>query len=261
MKLVLLGTGGLIPTDRAQTACYFLPEPGILLDAGTGLYRMSQHLRTPEVDVYLTHAHGDHTTGLPYLFAASLVHQIQQAPERVTETTIGGLSEKANLFLHTARVHAAQPALEILSRTYQDYQINWQLVQAREPLPQGGTLTSFPVGGKDEIGFRLDWPGHSMAYVTDTVANPDSPYLENIRGVDLLLHDCNGPDWLRKLMAAVQHSSTSAVARIAARAGVGRLILIHHNPIEAWSIEEDLDAARAIFRNTLIGRDRMEFEF
>ena len=261
MKLILLGTGGLIPTDRCQTACYLLPEVGILLDAGTGSYRTCEYLQTPEIDVYLTHAHGDHTSGLTYLFASSLADQIRQAAEKVDETTIGGLVTKANQFLHSARVHASQSTIHTLSPKYEDFQINWQLIRARQPLPQGGMLTSFLVGGRDEIGFRLDWPGHSMAYVTDTIAHPDAPYVEAICGVDLLLHDCNGPDRLAKLMVAVQHSSTSAVASVAAQAEVGRLVLIHHNPIAAWSIEEDLDAARRIFPATEIGRDRMEIEF
>jgi ribonuclease Z len=261
MKLVLLGTGGLIPTDQAQTACYFLPEVGVLLDAGTGLYRMNRYLCIPELDVYLTHAHGDHTTGLPYLFAASLVHQIQQSPEQVDENNIRSLTARANQFLHSARVHATREAIDFLASQYAAYQINWQLMQAQEPLSGGGTITSFRVGEGDEIGFRLDWPGHSMAYVTDTVAGPDSPYLEAIRGVNLLVHDCNGPDSVAKLMSAVGHSSTSAVAKLAAQAGAGRLVLVHHAPIEVWAVEEDLEAARVLFPATQIGQDGMEIEF
>ena len=46
-------------------------------------------------------------------------------------------------------------------------------------------LDNFPLdhpGGS--IGLRLDWPGHSMAYVTDTTATVDAQYIEAIRGVD-----------------------------------------------------------------------------
>jgi ribonuclease Z len=261
MKLVLLGTAGFIPTDQAQTACLMLPEVGVLLDAGTGLYRMNKYLRTAEIDIYLSHAHGDHTQGLVFLFASYFVHQIHQKQAVVDETTIGNIGSQANQRLHSTRIHAAQPAIDFLFRAYEPYHMDWHLMKSPEPLPNGGQITAFEVGNIDEIGFRLDWPGHSMAYVTDTVARPDAPYLQQIHGVDLLVHDCNGPERLAKLMTRARHSTTLAVARVAAQAQAGRLVLVHKNPIPAWSIDEDLDSARAIFPAIEIGFDGMEIDF
>jgi len=261
MKLILLGTAGFIPTDQAQTACLMLPEAGILLDAGTGLYRMNRYLQTDEVDIYLSHAHGDHTRGLIFLYASYFVRQIHQLQARVDETNIGDIGIKSNHLLHTTRIHAAQPALDFLTKEYEPFQMDWHLMKDQEPLAKGGTITSFNLGNHDEIGFRLDWPGHSMAYVTDTIAKPDAPYIEHIREVDLLVHECNGPERLAKLMVQVGHSSTLAVVRLAAAAQVGRLVLVHKNPIAEWAIDEDLDAARAIFPATEIGMDGMEIDF
>ncbi len=68
MKLVLLGTTGYHPNDERQTACYMLPELGIVLDAGTGMYRARDLLATPTLDIFLTHAHLDHIVGLTFLF-------------------------------------------------------------------------------------------------------------------------------------------------------------------------------------------------
>jgi ribonuclease BN (tRNA processing enzyme) len=261
MKLVLLGTAGFIPTDRAQTACLMLPEVGILLDAGTGLYRMSQYLQTADLDVYLSHAHGDHTRGLVFLFASFFINEINRLEAEVDDSQIGAVVAAANDRLHTVRVHAAQTALNYLQKEYEPHRMNWHLLKDSEPLPQGGRLTSFSVSPQDEVGFRLDWPGHSLAYVTDTIAAPDAKYLEPIRGVDLLVHECNGPDRLAKMMARINHSHTSAVAGVAAQAQVGRLILVHKNPIPQWSIEADLDRAREIFPATEIGEDGMEIDF
>jgi ribonuclease BN (tRNA processing enzyme) len=129
-------------------------------------------------------------------------------------------------------------------------------------LPGGGKLTHFPLehhGGS--IGYRLDWPGHSMAYVTDTTADPKAAYVAKLRGVDLLIHECYYPDsqaeWARK----VAHSHTTPVAQVAYQAGVKRLVLVHLNPL---SIDDDpigLDVARDIFPNTTLGEDRMELKF
>lgn len=132
--------------------------------------------------------------------------------------------------------------------------------KGRNLCPRGGRLSFFLAGEGDEIGFRLDWPGHSLAYVTDAVAREDAHYIDSIRGVDVLLHDCNGPDRTAALMERISHSSTSAVARLAAQAQVKRVYLVHHNPL-GWSIEEDLVEARKIFPGIQIGRDGMEVEF
>jgi phosphoribosyl 1,2-cyclic phosphodiesterase len=43
---------------------YVIPELGLTLDAGTGLYRMVDHLDDDRFDVYLSHDHPDHTHGL-----------------------------------------------------------------------------------------------------------------------------------------------------------------------------------------------------
>ena len=82
MKLVLLGTGGYFPTAKRQTACLMLPEVGIVLDAGTGMYRIGRNLQTKRLDIFLTHTHLDHIAGLTYLLnlvpkdvlAATTVH-------------------------------------------------------------------------------------------------------------------------------------------------------------------------------------------
>ena len=67
MKAVLLGVCGYGPSDRGQTCCVFLPEQGVVLDAGTGLYRVRRLVQTYTLDVFLTHAHLDHLLGLSYL--------------------------------------------------------------------------------------------------------------------------------------------------------------------------------------------------
>ena len=56
MKLLLLGTTGYHPNDRRQTACLMFPELGVLLDAGSAMYRVSEYLQTPTLDIFITHA-------------------------------------------------------------------------------------------------------------------------------------------------------------------------------------------------------------
>ena len=260
MKLVILGAGGFLPTEEAQTACYMLPEPGVLLDAGSGLYRLSRYLQTPSLDIYLSHTHADHTSGLDYLFASIFKNMVAGLKAPVSEEQIRSLVKRANEFLSGVRVHVAETTLATLKKKY-SFRLDWRPLQVEETLPGGGVLTHFVFDPtREEIGFRLDWPGHSLAYVTDTIARPEAPYIEKIAGVDLLLHECSGPGSMSKVMEQLNHSHMTAVARVAAQAHVKRLILIHKDPL-GWEVDRDLPTASQIFPFIEIGQDGMEIDF
>jgi ribonuclease BN (tRNA processing enzyme) len=134
------------------------------------------------------------------------------------------------------------------------------VLQTQESLPSNGLLTSFTLEN-NTIGYRLDWPGHSLAYITDTIARPNASYVDEISGVDVLLHDCGGPDDLSGLMEVIGHSHPTAVAQVAARAQVKRLILIHHSPFEELNYIADLERARQVFPLIEMGHDGMEIDF
>ena len=61
MKLVVLGSYGYRPNELGHTACYAIPELGLVLDAVTGMFRMADYLQTTQLDVYLSHSHPDHS--------------------------------------------------------------------------------------------------------------------------------------------------------------------------------------------------------
>ena len=129
-------------------------------------------------------------------------------------------------------------------------------------LPDGGTLRHFPLvhpGGS--IGFRLDWPDRSLAYVTDTKATADAAYIESIRGVSVLVHEAYFEDGSEVMAERTGHSCLSDVAKVAAAAEVGLLVLVHVDPRLNQDSKLDLSPAKRIFPNTLLGTDRMEIEF
>jgi ribonuclease Z len=247
MKLVLLGTAGYHPNDRRHTLCMVLPECGVMLDAGTGVYRAPRHLRTAELDIFLTHAHLDHVIGLTYFFDLVRQHPLR----RVTVHAAAEKVREIQAHLFAPAIFPKQPPLEFRA-----------LENEETPLARGGRLTWFPLlhpGGS--IGFRLDWPGHCMAYVTDTSAAPDSQYIRAIRGVDLLVHECYFSDAHADWATLTGHSHTMPVAEVARRAGVGRLVLTHINPLATEDDPVGVDVAREIFPATELGYDGMELEF
>jgi ribonuclease BN (tRNA processing enzyme) len=246
MKLILLGTTGYHPSDHRHTACMVLPEQGVLLDAGTAMYRLASCLQTSELDIFLTHAHLDHIIGLTYLFSIASLHPLQAIRVHGTTAKLAAVAEH----LFAEPLFPKRPPMEFLP------------LEPVERLPGGGRLVHFPLehqGGS--VGYRLQWRGHSMAYVTDTTASPEAEYVEKIRGVDLLLHECYFSDAEAEQAARTGHSHTTPVAQVARRAGVGRLVLVHINPLAAQQDPVGLDIARSIFPETVLGEDMMELEF
>ena len=246
MKLLLLGTSGYHPCERRQTACLMLPQAGIVLDAGTGFFRVRQHLATPTLDILLSHTHLDHSVGLTFVLST----RYQKTLDRIT-------------------VHAAPEKLAAC----RDHLLNDHLFPAPlpchwQPLPAGpfsigdARVTHFPLvhpGGS--MGYRLDWPGHSMAYVTDTTAAPDADYVQHLHGVDLLVHECNFRDEQHEWAVKTGHSSTTPVAQVAAKAGARRLVLVHLDPLEESDDPVNIAVARRVFPRTEIGYDGMEIDF
>jgi ribonuclease BN (tRNA processing enzyme) len=247
MKLVVLGTAGYHPNDRRHTLCMIIPQCGVMLDAGTGMYRAAQWLETDELDIFLSHAHLDHVIGLTYLLDILWAHPLRRV-------TVHGEPDKlaaVDRHLFDEVLFPLKPPLEFCP-----------LGKGPIALGDGGRLAWFPLahpGGS--VGYRLDWPGHSMAYVTDTTASAEASYLDHVRGVDLLVHECYFPDAYAERAKLTGHSHTTSVAELARCAGVGRLLLVHFSPLAAGDDPIGLDAARAIFPATELAADGMVAEF
>jgi ribonuclease Z len=245
MKLILLGTAGYHPNERRQTACVMLPEAGIVLDAGTGFFRVREHLRTPTLDILLTHAHLDHIAGLTFVLDTAWGRDLSRI-------TVHGEAEKLTAVREHLLADLLFPA---------PLPCHWRPLG--EPLLLAGArVTHIPLvhpGGA--VGYRLDWPDRSLAYITDTTASPGAAYVEAIRGVQLLIHECNFRDSEHEWAVKTGHSSTSLVAQVAAKAGVQRLVLLHFNPLDDSPDPIGLPAARRIFPATELGYDRMEIQF
>ncbi len=243
MRVVFLGTGGFHPNERRHTLCVMLPEIGLLLDAGTSVFRVADRLQTDELDIFLTHAHLDHIAGLTFLLVPMLDGRVRQARLHGRPETL----EAVRRHLFSERVFPVLPGYEH--------------VQLEDEVPVGrdGMLRSVPLvhpGGS--VGFRIDWPECSLAYITDTTV--DGSYTEFVRGVDLLIHECYFLDGDAEWSAKTGHSNTTPVAELARDAQVGQLVLVHMDP----SREEDdlagLEAARKVFPQTQFGEDLMEIE-
>ena len=244
MKLQFMGTGGYHPTERRHTSCVLLPDAGIAFDAGTSFFRVPSRLKTDELDVFLSHAHLDHIIGLTYFIVPLLTGQIKQVRVHARPQDLDAV--RTHLF--------SEPLFPVLP------EFDFREIQESYAVAEGGTLTHVPLkhpGGS--LGYRIDWPHRSLAYLTDTTVDPAN--LDFIRGVDVLIHECNFTDAMSQWCEATGHSNTSAVAQLARDAEVGRLYLTHFDPQSDESDPVGLETARGIFRETVVAEDLLEIEF
>ena len=222
-----------------------LPELGVILDAGTGIFRARDLIQTKHLDIFLSHVHLDHVIGLTFLF--DILHE--KNVERVTVHLESSKVDTIKNCLFNQQLFPAMPDFEL--RVFDD--------KSTKPisLSDGSTLTPFPVehpGGCH--GFRIDWPYRSMAYVTDTVAASDADYLKSINGVDTLVHECYFPDGWEERAELTGHSCLTPVGKVAAASGAKRLFLVHTNPLDESGELLELEKIKAIFPETVVPNDQ-----
>lgn len=251
MQLVCLGTTGFHPNERRHTSAYLLPEVGVLLDAGTGVFRLADHLATNALQVFLSHAHLDHVVGLSFLIETFGV----EAPDQVT---IHAEADK----LDSIKSHLFAPHLFPITPVYQFKALEGGCALPCNDAGDVGWLETFPLehpGGS--LGMRLEWPNHSLGYVTDTTADPTAAYVEKIRGVDLLLHEANFPAGYDEQAKLTGHSCLDKTAQVAAAANVKRLVVTHVDPLLSKEEDFDLTETKETFANIEIAQDLQVLKF
>lgn len=258
MHVTLLGTMGWMPSDRRETTSFLCHDPGSLfiLDAGTGLRRLLEAPQAAlleghdEVHLFLTHYHLDHVCGLAYLPGVLpgrrlVIHAPEEAINGVDpERAVAGLLRKP----YNPRAWEDLDEIRVEALTAGVNEVAGHTVRVRA---QQHSDTS--------VAYRFD---DDLVLATDTAIDPGTA--EFAAGASMLLHEAwyNAGDPLTETVAPelrpgyAAHSEAVAVARLAATAGVGRLVLMHLNPLHDEAYFERLaTAARAEFATTELHPD------
>jgi phosphoribosyl 1,2-cyclic phosphodiesterase len=222
----------------------------LVLDAGTGLIQLGRDLikrpGDPEVHIFLSHLHHDHIEGLRFFAPA-------YSPEWTCRIygSRGGETDSLRRLL----TQMMTPRLFPVSLSQLPAEVTFRPLGADDCIafnssPPTEVLARYSKA-HPKVGvtlFRVNRGGRSVVYASDVEA-PKGGHEDVVafaQGADVLIHDAQYTDdeyhggHLNK--AGWGHSTVRMAAEAAREAGVGQLILFHHDP------EHDDEQVRALER-------------
>ena len=236
------GVRGSIATPGPATARYGgntssievrCGERLLLLDGGTGMRYLGNKLTAEapvDADILFTHSHFDHVCGLPFFKPFFQ----PQNKFRLWAGHLGGgmtLHRVLREFM-MAPLFPVPPEVFKAGMEYRDF-------KGGEPLslsPGSGirvrtAVLNHPDGA---TGYRIEYGGKSVCYVTDTEhvpGVPDRNVLALIEGADIVIYDCMYTDEeYAKSYVGWGHSTWQEAVRLCKSAGVKKLVVFHHDP-------------------------------
>ena len=244
-----------------DTACVELRcGPHLLVfDGGSGIRELGRSLDNAgpvEADVFLTHFHLDHILGLPFFKPA-------YGPDNRVHLHAAQLDSSLSLKTILARM-MSPPLFPVPIDMYRADVDFRDFVAGDRLVPHPGLVVEtrpldHPGGA---CGYRVTWQGRSFAYVTDTEHPRDGSLDPNVQslmaGADVAIYDATFTDDEYEVYRGWGHSTWREGVRAADAAGVGTLLLFHHDPSHDDAamdrIAADADAARP---GTLVAMDGM----
>ncbi len=239
-RLHFLGTGAALSDPERTTTMLALDNARslVLVDCGGDVWQrvLAAGLEPARFKALIvTHEHPDHVSGFP-LFMEKLWLLGRRAPVPVC-----GI---APALAQAKRSHDAFDTAAWKAHGYPE--VKWLEVPHREGavvLEDDDWLISAAPGrhAVPVIGLRArdQSSGGEIAYSCDT--EPVESIVRLAEGAAILVHEATG--------LGPGHSSAEQAAEVAARAGVGRLVLVHLPPKRHLS-EQELAAARQRFART-----------
>jgi len=275
MKIRFWGVRGSIPSPGPKTVRYggnttcieVRSDDGelIILDAGTGIFPLSQSL-FPEfplhAHIFNTHTHWDHIQGLPFFipfFVPGNQVNIYGASDPISQK---GISE----ILTTQLQYRFFPIREAELKADISYQ---SLMEAQKIRVGDAVITpvlmNHPVVN---FGYRIDCRGKSMFFTGDhepagniyepedeeyeeyqTILNQKNKcILDAIQGVDVMISDASYTPEEYPAKKGWGHGTYDMGMAMARDAGVGKLYCTHHEPTRSDDALEEV-FAQALARN------------
>jgi phosphoribosyl 1,2-cyclic phosphodiesterase len=271
MKIRFWGVRGSIASPGHDTAAVggntscvevCAGEARIVLDAGTGLRALGNHLvasgalaRPLDMTLLLSHYHWDHIQGLPFFVPVYM--------KSASLTIVGGKSGVASV-RDTLERQMSAPVFPVRLDDV-GARITTREIEPRASFDVGDARIQVARGRHPGgvVAYRIEHGGKSLVYATDTEHGPEvDPELRRLAdGADVLIYDAQYLPSEFPAKLGWGHSTYVAGTDLARAAGVGRLVLFHHDPMRSDEGVAEIETnARAIFRASLAAREGVEID-
>jgi phosphoribosyl 1,2-cyclic phosphodiesterase len=202
----------------------------LLFDAGTGLRYLGHSLDNSQpidADLFLTHTHFDHVAGLPFFKPFF-------KPQNRWRLWAGHLQEGMTLrrVLGEFMMSPLFPVPPQVFRARMEYR-EFKAGDTLRPA-EGIAVRTAPLNHPDgATGYRVDYGGRSICYLTDTEHVPgalDRNILGLVAQADLVIYDSMYTDAEYDTYVGWGHSTWQEGVRLCRAAGAKRLVVFHHDP-------------------------------
>ena len=201
----------------------------LLFDAGTGMRYLGKTLEGTrlDADLYFTHTHFDHVCGLPFfrpLFDPQNRFRIWAGHLRGAMTLKRVLAEFMMSPLFPVPPEVFRSTLE-----YRDFKAGDTLTTMKRARVRTAPL-NHPDGA---TGYRVEYGGRSICYVSDTEHVPgslDRNILGLIADAELVIYDCMYTDDEYRRYVGWGHSTWQEGIRLCKEARAKRMVVFHHDP-------------------------------
>lgn len=266
MSVRFWGVRGSIPCPGPNTVRYGgntscvevrCGDNRLVFDAGSGLrvlgLALADEPEPTDVDLFLSHCHIDHLIGLPF-FVPAFIKGNRLRIWAGNLKAAGGVQETVRKLmsypLFPIEIEAAQGKIE-----FNDFEPG-AVLTPRPGIKVMTTPLNHPGGA---TGYRVEYGGRAMAYITDTELNAgevDPALLELARDASLVIIDTTYTDDELPEHVGWGHSSWQQAVRLANEAGVGKLFLFHHDPEHDDDEMDRIAAAAARMRpGTVVAKE------
>lgn len=217
----------------------------VIIDAGTGIRRLGESLMArnghKNIHLLVTHVHWDHIIGFPF-FAPGLPAD--------TELLIDGHPNCMTGLKHTFDTPMGGGFFPMKVEDLKTRMTFLDTVVKHELELEGMTVDSIPLRHpQGSLGFRFREGGRTLVFITDNELPDKSAVKEYVKfcsGADVLIHDAQYTPEEIGGRRGWGHSDYEKALDLASRAGVGMLILFHHDPCHS---DVDVKAVEILCRD------------
>ena len=250
ITITFLGTGAGNSIHRAHTAIVVDCSDGtrLLLDSSSGNSVMRQGaamgmLARQYDQVLLTHHHGDHMGGIPFISGQRHRNDAESPPLHVfsTEEALNRLGKVCQATQLNVPSADQKGAYLTDGRSF----LTWTAVESGQwinlgPSTRASTFLADHIPGA--VGWKIESNGVSVVFSGDTRFSPS--VAEASQGARLLIHEAFCTDKDQQLANSRGHSTAGEAARVAAEAGVAELIITHIDTPFSADTQPLIDDAR-----------------